>query len=321
MQENTVGTQVDIPVSSIIAGNNDRKFFQDGALQALAASIAKDGLMTRPIVRALPGGMYQIVAGERRTRAMRDVLGWQAIPVDIRVLGDEAASAMMLLENTAREDLNAIEEANAYSTRIDAFSWSEERVAEAAGVTVGHVRSRMSLLSLSAEIQELVARDVFKPDFAALLCDLDANRQHFAMTVWRDKPTMNLTCWRRVVAEYRAEQASESQMDFLQLAAMTETIKARPDATKGKNAPTGGWRGQGAPAPRMRTKDNISASLLRYAHDLQLCEAAGAQVSAADAVMNMYNALVFKAYVNVTADVPTCAGDPTAEDLAQIDYI
>ena len=102
-----------IPVSSIAAGNNDRKEFDPVKLEELAASIAAHGLAqpitVRPLSGLIPG--FEIVAGERRFRAISRVLQWDTIPAIVRDLDDEAASAIMLAENTGRADLNPIEEA------------------------------------------------------------------------------------------------------------------------------------------------------------------------------------------------------------------
>ena len=315
----------DIPARDIVAGNNDRKFFKDSALQGLAESIATDGLLQRPVVRPLPSGQYQIVAGERRTRAMRDILQWDMIPVDVQLLDDDAAAAFMLLENTARVDLDPIEEARAYHVRMDSLGWDLDRVAKTAGKTTGHIERRLQLLQLPSDIQDLVARGIFKASFAALLCGLDVNRQRFALHVWQAKPEMNLSYWRRVVAEYRESQANESQLNFLELAAMTESIKERPTATKGKSAPTGGWYADCAPPMQLRakarSKDNMAFALMRYAESLRSLEQDGAFISASDAVMQIYNTFVCKGYLQVTPDIEVSAGDPTAQELAQFEYI
>jgi ParB family chromosome partitioning protein len=84
------------------------------------------------------GEGYEIVAGERRYRAVK-LLGWIHIPAIVRELSDEAASAIMLAENTGRADLNPIEEANAYQRRVTTFGWSAERIADVAGVSKDRV--------------------------------------------------------------------------------------------------------------------------------------------------------------------------------------
>jgi len=112
-----------IPVEKIIVGNNDRKQFNQQGLAELATSIAEHGLAQPPTLRPVIDGMYEIVAGERRTRAMRDVLKWKFIPAIVRDLDDQQASAIMLIENIERKDLNPMEEAQAYSERMKRFAW------------------------------------------------------------------------------------------------------------------------------------------------------------------------------------------------------
>ena len=104
LQDMETYTVTEIAVGDILAGDNDRRHFDASALEDLAASIAADGLGQPPTVRPFGEG-YQLVCGERRTRAMRDVLGWTSIPCIVRDMSDAEASALMLAENTARAGL------------------------------------------------------------------------------------------------------------------------------------------------------------------------------------------------------------------------
>ena len=87
-----------------------RKIFDEDALAELADSIAKHGVIQPLLVRPMPDGSYQLVAGERRWRASR-MAGLTEVPVVIKELSDDEAMALALIENLQREDLNAIEEA------------------------------------------------------------------------------------------------------------------------------------------------------------------------------------------------------------------
>lgn len=101
-------------------------------------------------------GEYEIVGGERRVRAMRDVLGWEAIPVNVKNLNDEQASMMMLAENTVRDDLKPVDEARGYRTRMDEFGLTEEELAERTKLPVRRIKERLDLLALEPQIQDLV---------------------------------------------------------------------------------------------------------------------------------------------------------------------
>lgn len=224
----------------IIAGSNDRKIFEPGKLAELAASIGEHGLAqpitvrpgflcaecsaytsTQPSQCPACGGfgfmpIFQIVAGERRFRAIRDVLGWSAVPCIIRAdLDDEAASAIMLAENTGRTDLNPIEEATAYSTRMERFGWAADRVAEIAGVSLETVRLRLSLLKLIPEAQLLVAHGHLPIGHAAALAGLDNYRQIIALRIYQEsKRLMTLADFRIVTSRLQDEQDQSGLFDL-----------------------------------------------------------------------------------------------------------
>ena len=120
-----------------------RKQFSDEAIQTLADSIQQYGMIQPILVRPL-GLNYQIVAGERRWRAAR-MLGMDEVPVVIRELTDEETMAVALIENLQREDLNPLEEANAYAQLMDMFHLTQEEVAKRVG------KSRSALLGISDE--------------------------------------------------------------------------------------------------------------------------------------------------------------------------
>ena len=101
--------------------------------------IARVHLITvRPLGDLFTG--FEIMAGERRFLAISQVLGWDTIPAIVRELDDEAASAIMLAENTGRAGLNPIEEAQAYQSRIERFDWTPGQIADIAGVSTDLVR-------------------------------------------------------------------------------------------------------------------------------------------------------------------------------------
>ena len=95
-----------------------RKIFDEDALAELADSIAKHGVIQPLLVRPMPDGSYQLVAGERRWRASR-MAGLTEVPVVIKELSDDEAMALALIENLQREDLNAIEEAQGIKALMD----------------------------------------------------------------------------------------------------------------------------------------------------------------------------------------------------------
>ena len=126
-----------------------RKQFSDEAIQTLADSIQQYGMIQPILVRPL-GLNYQIVAGERRWRAAR-MLGMDEVPVVIRELTDEETMAIALIENLQREDLNPVEEANAYAQLMDMFQLTQEEVAKRVGKSRSAVANSLRLLKLPPE--------------------------------------------------------------------------------------------------------------------------------------------------------------------------
>jgi ParB family chromosome partitioning protein len=175
----TVGQLEHIPAAQIVAGPNDRGTFDTVALEALAQSIHRDGLAQPPTLRPLADGRFEIVAGERRVRAMR-LLGWETVPAFVRTLDDGQASAIMLVENMVRVNLDALEEGKAYRARLEAGS-SVSELAELVGVSARTVRARLDLLTLSDTARGLVASGNLGLGQAAQLVGLDADRQCVAL--------------------------------------------------------------------------------------------------------------------------------------------
>ncbi len=133
-----------------------RKEFDEKALSELAESISKHGLLQPLLVRPLPLGGYQIVAGERRYRACR-MAGITEVPVIIRELGDTETMEIALIENLQREDLTPIEEALGYQVLIDEHDFSQEEVAQSVGKSRPAIANALRLLKLPQSILDLVS--------------------------------------------------------------------------------------------------------------------------------------------------------------------
>jgi ParB/RepB/Spo0J family partition protein len=197
-----------LPINEIVPGPNDRTTFDPIKLQELAESIKEHGLIQPITVRQLDCGTYQIVAGERRYRAYK-LSGQETIPAIIQDLTDEEASAIMLSENVSRSDLDPIDEAIAYATRINAFGWTIENCAERAGVSSIRVRFRIKLLKLRSDIQDLVRSGNLEIGYAQIIsdCTLDANFQMLAIRSLRDNPSPTTGWFRRICNDLRGKQA------------------------------------------------------------------------------------------------------------------
>ncbi len=132
-----------------------RKNFDETAIAALADSLREHGVLQPLLVRALPNGNYQIVAGERRWRAAR-MAGLDEVPVIIKDLDDKEAAQIALIENLQREDLDPIEEAQGYRYLQDEHGMKQDEIARTVGRSRSAVANAMRLLRLPEEIQNML---------------------------------------------------------------------------------------------------------------------------------------------------------------------
>lgn len=145
-----------------------RKIFDEDALAELADSIAKHGVIQPLLVRPMPDGSYQLVAGERRWRASR-MAGLTEVPVVIKELSDDEAMALALIENLQREDLNAIEEAQGIKALMDTLSLTQDEAAERIGKSRPAVANALRLLKLPDSVIALVSDGKLSPGHARAL--------------------------------------------------------------------------------------------------------------------------------------------------------
>ena len=145
-----------LPVESLVPGKYQPRTRMDGeALAELADSIKAQGLMQPILARSIPGGRFEIIAGERRWRACQ-LAGMAAVSVLVRDVPDEAALKMALIENIQREDLNPLEEAQGISRLIQEFSMTHQTAAEAVGRSRVAVTNLLRLLHLAKPVQSLL---------------------------------------------------------------------------------------------------------------------------------------------------------------------
>jgi ParB/RepB/Spo0J family partition protein len=210
-------TLMQVPVTQICAGLNDRTVFTE--LPILAANIAVNGLAQPPVYRSHPtqAGMYQIVLGERRTRAMRDILGWTEITADVRDLTDEQALALMGSENRCRVQLNPMDEAAGYAAVMNQFGWTVQDTAAKMGASVNVVRDRLLLLALCEEVADLVKRGIISVSYGQAIgrAGLDRNWQNMAADALSRNPAPTLAWFGSVLDELAGKQnAPDSMFDL-----------------------------------------------------------------------------------------------------------
>lgn len=148
-----------------------RKTFVNEKLEELAASIREKGII-QPLVVLRRDGHYEIIAGERRWRAAQKA-GLREVPVVIQDVSDDVALEMALIENIQREDLNAVEEAEAYHALLDRFSLSQEELAKRVGKERSTIANALRLLRLPTEIKLDVAEDRLSMGHARALLTLE----------------------------------------------------------------------------------------------------------------------------------------------------
>lgn len=156
-----------------------RREFDDEAISELRASIEENGLLQPLVVRRADDG-FELVAGERRLRAMRD-LGWEAAPAMLRDLSDEAMLVLALVENIQRENLNAIEEASAFQQLIDGFGFTQKEVAERLGRNRSTISNALRLLALPLPVRELVEQDRLTAGHARAVLSLSGEKEQLAL--------------------------------------------------------------------------------------------------------------------------------------------
>ena len=134
-----------------------RREFDEAALNELAESIKSYGILQPLIVRALDDGKYELIAGERRLRASK-IVGLENVPAIIREYTDAQMSEISIIENVQRENLNVIEEAQAYDRLIKEFGHTQEVVAAKIGRSRSHISNMLRLLKLCPTVRALIAK-------------------------------------------------------------------------------------------------------------------------------------------------------------------
>ena len=222
-----------------------RKTFPDAKLEELAASIREKGVIQPLVVRRVDD-YYQIIAGERRWRAAQKA-GLLEVPVVIKDVSEDFALEMALIENIQREDLNPIEEADAYRNLIETFDLSQEEVAKRVGKERSTVANALRLLRLPEVVRNLVVEAKLSMGQARALLSLEDATQITAaahdvlkknMTV-RETETLVKRLKNGTAPPVRSQQANEKDPDLLHLASelkrsLGTQVKILPKGRGGK---------------------------------------------------------------------------------------
>ena len=173
VEENSSASAVKLSLNEIEPNKDQpRKTFDEKALSELADSIAQHGVIQPLLVRPMPDGSYQLVAGERRWRAARRA-GLSEVPVVIREMSDSEMMELALIENLQREDLNPIEEAEGLQHLIHTYGLTQEAAAARVGRSRPAIANALRLLSLPTPILELTRDGKISAGHARALLSLN----------------------------------------------------------------------------------------------------------------------------------------------------
>jgi ParB family chromosome partitioning protein len=183
-----------LPVEAIERNpNQPRKRFEEKKLEELAASIREHGIV-EPILVRREGGKYRILAGERRWRAAQRA-GLKEVPAVLREASERQAFEIALVENLQREDLNAIEEAEAYEVLIEEHGLTQDAIAQRVGKERSTVANALRLLRLPSEVRDLVRDGGLDMGHARALLGLDGEEaiRRAAQRVVREQLSVRAT--------------------------------------------------------------------------------------------------------------------------------
>ncbi|MGE7546173.1 nucleoid occlusion protein [Sporosarcina newyorkensis] len=148
-----------------------RTIFNDEKIEELARTIHTHGVIQPIVIRKMDEEQYEIIAGERRYRAMRK-LGWSEVPAIVRNLNDKETASIALIENLQREELTAIEEAYAYENLLKLHELTQEALAQRLGKGQSTIANKMRLLKLPEEIQDAILKQEISERHARALLPL-----------------------------------------------------------------------------------------------------------------------------------------------------
>ncbi|KYG28688.1 nucleoid occlusion protein [Priestia endophytica] len=162
----------ELPVSQISPNRyQPRTIFQENKIEELAQTIRTHGIIQPIIVRKMTEGHFEIIAGERRWRAVQS-LGWLTIPAIVKQFNDTETASVALIENLQREELTPIEEAVAYAKLIELHNLTQEALAQRLGKGQSTIANKLRLLKLPEEVQDSIRQKLITERHARALISL-----------------------------------------------------------------------------------------------------------------------------------------------------
>jgi len=213
------GGLLDVPVNAITPNpKQPRTNFDDEALAGLAASIREVGILQPLVVRRTDDARFELIAGERRLRAAK-AAGLAVVPVVLRDSDDADLLRDALIENIHREDLNPIEQAEAFKALLGELGLKQEELADRVGVSRSHIANTIRLLGLPLDVQQLLTDDKISAGHARSLLSLG------------DKDAMSSLALRIAAEDLSVRQTEEAVRRFVEGPAQKEDRpkRAQPD--------------------------------------------------------------------------------------------
>ena len=206
-----------------------RKNFDEDALQELSESIKQFGLI-QPIVVKKQENYYEIVAGERRWRAAR-IAGLKEVPVIVKEYNERESMEIAIVENLQREDLNPIEEAQAYRRLIEEFGLKQDEAAQRVSKSRTAVTNAMRLLKLDERVQQMVIDDMISGGHARTLLAIENKEEQYAMAMLVFDNKMSVRETEKLVRNHlkkeEEKKISEKKEDFSQMETIYHQLEER----------------------------------------------------------------------------------------------
>jgi len=206
-----------------------RKNFDEDALQELSESIKQFGLI-QPIVVKKQDNYYEIVAGERRWRAAR-IVGLKEVPVIVKEYNERESMEIAIVENLQREDLNPIEEAQAYRRLIEEFGLKQDEAAQRVSKSRTAVTNAMRLLKLDERVQQMVIDDMISGGHARTLLAIENKEEQYAMAMLVFDNKMSVRETEKLVRNYlkkeEEKKTPEKKEDFSQMETIYHQLEER----------------------------------------------------------------------------------------------
>jgi ParB family transcriptional regulator, chromosome partitioning protein len=216
---------MEVPVNAVAPNpKQPRTRFDDETIAALAASIREVGILQPLVVRRAGDGRYELIAGERRLRAAK-AAGLASVPIVLRESEDADLLREALIENIHREDLNPIEQAEAFKALLGELGLKQEELAERVGVSRSHIANTIRLLALPLDVQQLLADDKITAGHARAVLSLGDKDAMSSLATRIAAEDLSVRHTEEVVRRF-----VEAPRDSAEKRRVAEAITEQPDA-------------------------------------------------------------------------------------------